>query len=512
MAKLTVITLLLIVILGAVLRLYQFTTNPPGLYVDETSIAYNAYSINMTGQDEWGDTEPLLFKSFGDYKLPLFIYMVALSERLFGLTTFAVRFPSALAGILTLVATFFAAAELARLIKNKYPHNRLVANPYLLASLSAFLVAISPWHLQFSRAGFEANIALTFHCFGTMFFLLAVRKNIWLLVPALLCFVGSVYTYHSAAVSAPLILGTLIVLFYKQLLLNWKKVAVAFIVASIAVLPYLPSYVLSAHGRVRFNTESVLHMPGNPAQNFINNYVANFSGDFLFFKGDQDGRHSVKKIGELYLWQFPAVLAGLYFLIKYRSKTSVILIVWLLVAALPPSLTRVSPHALRGLLGVLAWQKVSALGAIFLLLFLRRRLRFLVIPVVLYFFALYVHLYHVHYPVAYAADWQDGQKQTIDYLKTVEKNYDQIFIMRDLYPVYLLWYLPYDPVKLHQSNHNTDRLGKYTYTPIGLDPKRDNPEKKSLLVAPGWMGSDKLRLLREIKNAGNDTVLRIYEL
>src|SRR5947209_2094309 len=51
--------------------------NPPGFYIDESSIAYNAHTISQTGRDEYGAAWPLYFRAFGDYKNPTFIYLVA---------------------------------------------------------------------------------------------------------------------------------------------------------------------------------------------------------------------------------------------------------------------------------------------------------------------------------------------------------------------------------------------------------------------------------------------------
>src|SRR3989344_5210772 len=93
-----------IIILAAILSLYKLGEVPSGLYQDETAIGYNAYSLLETGKDEHGVSYPLYFKSFGDYKLPVYIYLTAFSVKTFGLTGFAVRLPSAVFGILSVAA------------------------------------------------------------------------------------------------------------------------------------------------------------------------------------------------------------------------------------------------------------------------------------------------------------------------------------------------------------------------------------------------------------------------
>jgi len=69
--------LILIIILAAVLRLYNISNNPPALSWDEAAIGWNAKSIFHTRRDEWGTRLPLTFRSFGDYKAPVYIYLTA---------------------------------------------------------------------------------------------------------------------------------------------------------------------------------------------------------------------------------------------------------------------------------------------------------------------------------------------------------------------------------------------------------------------------------------------------
>lgn len=513
MKKIEIFCFLLIIFLAASLRFYKITEVPPHLYWDEASIAYNAYSINLTGRDEWGQNDPLIFKSFGDYKLPLYIYVVAISQRIFGLTDFSVRFPSALAGTLTVIVIFWLVKEQMYLIGQKFKKFPFANYPATVSLLVALLLAISPWHLQFSRGGFEANLALLLQTLGLLFFLPAVRKNIKLLFVSFLFFAASFYTYHSAAISAPLILLILIFLFRKELLVYKKKVFIAFIFLFLLILPYLPNYAFSALGRIRATSESVFHMPGSPLTNFVNNYVANFSLDYLFFHGDQGGRHSVKKIGELYLWQLPTILAGGYFLLRYRSKTTTILFAWLLIGALPPALTVVSPHALRGLLSVRSWQVLSAIGTIFLLwrFSVINKFRYFLIPIVLYALVVYLHLYYVHYPVAYAADWQDGQRQVVEFLKRVEGGYDQIYVYKSLEPIYIQLYWPINPVVLQNNNHNVKHMDKFTYFDFDTIPQKKNPQDRFLIVLPEWASGGPWNLLRQIKNGTGDPVFNIYE-
>src|SRR5438046_2164545 len=93
-----------IVVLGIVLLIALYVTgsrsNPPGFYLDESSIAYNAHTISQTGQDEFGVSWPLYFRAFGEYKNPVYIYLLAALYRLTGPSIFVARALSMALGLL----------------------------------------------------------------------------------------------------------------------------------------------------------------------------------------------------------------------------------------------------------------------------------------------------------------------------------------------------------------------------------------------------------------------------
>ncbi len=76
--------LLLILILGIVLRFWQLGKTPTGFYLDEAALGYNAYSIMETGKDEYGKDWPILFRSFGDFKAPIYTYLLIPIYKIWG--------------------------------------------------------------------------------------------------------------------------------------------------------------------------------------------------------------------------------------------------------------------------------------------------------------------------------------------------------------------------------------------------------------------------------------------
>ena len=89
-----------IVILAAVLRLSFLGSVPLSLNWDEVSMGYTAYSLGLTGRDEWGEPLPIFFRSYGEWKSAVYIYLLVPLIKIFGMSAWVVRLPSALMGIL----------------------------------------------------------------------------------------------------------------------------------------------------------------------------------------------------------------------------------------------------------------------------------------------------------------------------------------------------------------------------------------------------------------------------
>jgi 4-amino-4-deoxy-L-arabinose transferase-like glycosyltransferase len=181
----------LILVLAAVFRLICLGSNPPGLSWDEASLGYNAWSIVLTGRDEHGRFLPHdAFVAFGDYKPPLYIYAAVPFVKLLGPTALAIRLPSALAGILAVLLTYLFASRLFL-----FWGGGLKDKAELIGLAAAFLLAISPWHLQLSRTGIEANLAATLVLAGATLLIYATQKP-QLLPVAPLFLVASLYTFN----------------------------------------------------------------------------------------------------------------------------------------------------------------------------------------------------------------------------------------------------------------------------------------------------------------------------
>lgn len=396
-------------LLAVILNFYQFDRNPPGLYADEVSIGVNAYSILKTGKDEYGIIHPLYFKSYGEYKTPIYIYFTALTMAFFGKNEFAVRLPSSVLGTLTVLFVFL-------LVKELISHEKTVS-PYLITRLpllTSFLLAVSPWYLQLTGPAFEVTAALFFFTSGSYFLITAVRKkNLILLCLSLIFFLLTVYTYHSYKSLTPIVF---IILFVK--LIREKRKS-RFTYASLLFLPvFFLGVLFSFANYTRFLQTSAF--PSASISNvmiFLKNYMSYFSLNFLFNTGDGISRHQFIDFGILARWTSLLLIPGFYFIVKLKkSFLKYAVLATLILSPVPAALTTPSPHTLRSYTMVIPLILVISCGIILIMEVLKKNNRFL-IPVItaifIYEFAVYLHFGFFHYPNTTLIDWGGNYKEVV---------------------------------------------------------------------------------------------------
>jgi len=210
----TLIILFFISLLGFLLRLWRIDQAPKGALIDELHFGYLAQSLIKTGTDEHGQSWPIIFKGFGDEKLPAMAYLDIPSVAVFGLSVTAIRIPSVLAGTFLILSVYWLILEL-----------KLEAKWALLA---AFFTAINPWSFFLSRFGFESNLALFFFTTGIGGLLRAqsTKNKNWYIFSA----ITMALTWYSYIPYRPISVG-IILLFFSLHILNKsinKKISIFF--------------------------------------------------------------------------------------------------------------------------------------------------------------------------------------------------------------------------------------------------------------------------------------------
>ncbi|MBI2599057.1 glycosyltransferase family 39 protein, partial [Candidatus Curtissbacteria bacterium] len=496
------------------------------------------------------------------YKPPLYTYLVVPSVAVFGLNDFAVRFPSAFLGVLAVLFAYLMVKELLE-ENSKETTDRLArrspalpdaggTRSKLIALLSAFFLAISPWHLQFSRVAFETNSATFWSVLGTWAFLKGVKSQnrqiaYWFSLAAV-SFGANLFMYHNARVFIPIYSLALLILFRNFLARNKKYLIIPFTITLLFIALLIP-IITSISGQLRykgttifadvspqFRTSSLIAQDQEAGQELvgrifhnrrliyvpilIENYLSHFRPTYLFLTADME-RHHAPQIGLLYLWDLPFIAAGIYFLVKnkFPKSTKVIIFWWFLIAPVASSVTWGVPHSLRSEIYLPTYQIFAAVGFITLYGVVRRKKIFLVTStVVLAFnFLFYLHQYYVHMPHDFSKAWLYGRKQAAEFTEFVKGKYDQVIVSTKLEQPHEFWlyYLKYDPAKYLEEGgtvsggflEDRNKFDKYLFKPIEYEKQKQ--EAKTLFVGLPKEFPPGVNVLKQIKYLNGEPAIYI---
>lgn len=463
--------LISILILAAWLRIYHLDEIPPGVFGDEADVGYHAYSLLRTGKDYYSQFLPVYIHSLAEWRAPLLMYATAPFLGLFGLNEWGLRIPSVFFGLLSLIIFY-------RLIKKMFQNE-------LVALLSAFFLATSPWHIQYSRMAFELSLLLFLFLLGIWLFLLSFKRN-WLLILVAILFGLTLYTYSTANVLLPLFLVLLIFVFKEKFLkINKRIILLSAIVLGLMLIP-IGNEIVFGHAAERARLFSVFshqeyiqeinlrRAAGNFSlieRIFHNrpltwmrviglNYLSAFSPLFLFERGDVTFRHSVHEMGQIFWAQLPLLILGIAYLsVKAKKKLRHFWLGWLLLAPIPTALTWDGAcHTSRLFLMIPPIMVISSLGIIYGVGLLKSKLKktVFVFLLLLFFFGgffAYLHRYFVHYPIESWRWWHVGYKEAMSFIKEHADEY-RLIVINNTYEPALLHFLfetGYDPVKFQKE-------------------------------------------------------------
>jgi len=434
------LVLFLILFLALFLRLYKVDLLPPSLNWDEVSHGYNAYSILKTGKDEWGINFPLIFRCFGDYKLPLYIYLTTIPVFIFGLTPFAVRLVSIFSGVGLVFVSYFLSKSLTKDSR--------------VGLVAAFLTAITPWGLFLSRAAIEANLGALLFSLGALFWIIWIKEKKNKLIYWAFIFWGfSLFAYNSARVLVPIFFVVTFYLSFRKKMV--KQLLVPGVIMAIFFIPVLNQF-LNRSASARFSSVSIVDQgavnriienrqkSGLPTllQRAVYNrpvyfltysvksYFSHFSPNFLFLKGADHYQFSMPGHGPLLLITAPFLFIGAFFLVLKKKWP---ILFWFLVAPIPSAITRDSPHLLRSIFILPLPMLISSYGFFKVIDWFKNKSRFNG-KVLLFSFAIlagvnllvWLNNYWKIYRPTYSWAWQDGYKQAVVYAKDHYSEYEKI--------------------------------------------------------------------------------------
>jgi 4-amino-4-deoxy-L-arabinose transferase-like glycosyltransferase len=464
--------MIVILLIASVLRLYKLSVNPPSLFGDELDLGYQSYSILMTGKDYQGNFMPIQFHSIAEWRTPLYTYTAVPTIAIFGITPIGVRLPAAVFGILTVLIIYLFINELLSYGKNE--------DSKKYALVAAALMAVSPWSLQFSRAGFEVTQMLFLLLMGLWLFFRALKdsKLLWLSVSFL---VLTLWGYPTTKLFVPFLVMIAFVLFRKEILKMPKKSLWTGVVAGFVIGTPIILSTLFGSGSQRISDISVIKDPlmeqvvgksreldllsGTPlivskalnnkymyfTGEFVNNYFRSFSTDFLFLKGDINLRQSAGT-GLLYMIESVALLAGLAFFLLEKNRDLKIKLLtgfWLIFGAVPSALTLGGgAHATRMALMLPVLVFLTSYGWVSLYKSVLQKyksiFKFSVLTAYIISMVFYLHQYFTFYPFLSEKWWHNGWTDAIHTVKSVDKDYERVIISMNGEPAWIFFAANYE--------------------------------------------------------------------
>ena len=466
------IILLIIIGVAAILRLYGLGTIPVELNRDEASIGYTSYSLLKTGADEYGRKWPLNLESFGDWKLPVYEWATIPSIALFDLSAWSVRLPSAIAGIVAVYLLY--QLMLILIAQSKYR--------YSFALLTTVFLAISPWHIHFSRMAYEANLGLTLFLAGLLLFLTYLNKRrVSVLLFSGICFGLTMICYHAFQVVTPLIVILLMIIFRKHIAFKPQKQLFSWVFFIGLVL--MPVFLLFAFGlthsnqvklsglsifeeqtyylrlfnkREYFNENQALlakfytNIPMEFLRQLFLNSTQALNPDFLFINGAGHGSHDIVGIGKFYSVMLPLLILGFATLFSRRSLFTSngrwLVIAWLVIGLLPAIITWQPAHATRSYAVIIPLIFLTTQGCFWLYQNTRKRPGALQLSTVLIVSMIFVYqiysmlvTYYIVAPQRDIDNWTWYAKDMVTFLSDAKTRVDHVYVQGNSWSPYIFY-------------------------------------------------------------------------
>ncbi|PIZ62920.1 hypothetical protein COY16_03180 [Candidatus Roizmanbacteria bacterium CG_4_10_14_0_2_um_filter_39_13] len=332
---------LVLLLISGIIIFYKFPLIPQNVSLDEAEFIRLAQSLKNSPYTP--------YSQLATGHATLYFYILLASIKIFGTTVFAVRFPSALFGVIDVVLIYFV----FKLIIERLAKLSIILQtgiPFLMA----FTFATMRWYFNFARFGFEASTVLFFELFGLLSYLLFRKyKHFGFLVTTGVLVGLSYNSYTPGRIFFILPLIMMIFDFWKEKM-GKKEIAkqlLALLIPFVIFTAPLNVY-FTKHDDNRIYEQFYLQNEQLSIQEkttFLGQNIAKVSGMF-FFKGDMNGRHNYPGkamlnplLGLLFVFGFAI---NLY---KWKKFSHRLFLLYFAIGILPPLLTYPweNPNSLR---------------------------------------------------------------------------------------------------------------------------------------------------------------------
>lgn len=294
---------LFVFLVGVAVRVCQLGSVPTGFNQDEAYAAYESFSMLHYGTDSYGYTNPCYLVAWGSGMNALESYLAMPFMAIFGATVTAFRMPQMIVSCFSLWVFY------------------VLMKKWLGASggcIALLLLAVSPWHIMYSRWGLECNLAPGFLLFGLYFLVKGLENNRWFLVAAV-SYGLALYSYSITWIVVPvtLLLFAGYILWSRQEI-KWKYVLLTGIILFMMALP-LMIFLLVNKGIVPEIVTPFISIPKMiylrdselVLSNLLNPSAYYHVLNMLLTQSDGLAWNAISQFGLFYMWSVPLIVLGL---------------------------------------------------------------------------------------------------------------------------------------------------------------------------------------------------------
>lgn len=333
---------IVIALISALIIFVKFNQIPAHLTWDEVEFARLAVLLS---------TQPYTpYSEYATGHASPYFYILLSSFKLLGLNEFALRFPSALFGVLSSIVMYLV---LSVVFERGSLRVRIPGKKHAIEIDTAFLLALiyvsMRWFFGFARFSFEATLVLLLELislYGILNFVKQPKKTIWLIVSAI--FTGLAYNSYQPGRFFSIV--PIVALLLHKETRSWRNFLIFGGIFGMLITPL--TVYLSQHPDIRVKQQLYLQDETRTALEKLGFFFDNVwrNTKLFFLEGDASGRHNYPFKAALN--PIIALLSGLGLvqaLRSWRKSVTMIFLLYLVIAMGPTLLTypHENPNMLR---------------------------------------------------------------------------------------------------------------------------------------------------------------------
>ena len=279
------------------------------------------------------------------------------------------------------------------------------------------------------------------------------------LLVSIVLFIASMYSYNSFRILTPLVVAP--VLLYKFVKKDYFVVILSVILLLASVFPLYKLYK---------EDSGLSRLQAVGSKNIVQNYLKNFSPEYLFISGDANPRSQIPNRSQLYIIDAIFLVLGIIYIVKSKNPKFYYLLGLLLLAPIPAAITKENPHALRAILMSPILSVLSAFG-VYYLTKSKKILLIMVIGIYIFLFGSYFAKFIGNYNDLTISAWQYEYKEIFE--KQKEGCVSDEFAQPYIFALFYNKVNPNDFIKTRELNPVNDwgfstvkSFGNYTFPKI----------------------------------------------